>query len=57
MQFSRKNGAIPDHWYDNEVAMKKDPDDCYSKEFVERMAKHQQQLKAAQALRKTTKSS
>jgi hypothetical protein len=31
----KKTDGIPDAWLDNEVRMKKNPDDCYSAEFVE----------------------
>lgn len=46
MKFSSKHGPIPDSHFDNEVPVKKNPDDCYSKEFIERQASKQEELKA-----------
>jgi hypothetical protein len=46
MQFRSKHGPILDGHFDNEVPFKKNPDDSYSKEFVEGNRKRFQQLKA-----------
>jgi len=40
----KKTDGIPDPWFDNEVPMKKNPDDCYSAEFVEAQRKKLEEL-------------
>lgn len=45
MQFRSKDRPIPDRYFDNEVPVKKNPDDCYSKEFVERNTRRLAELK------------
>jgi hypothetical protein len=39
LEFHDAHGPIPDGHFDNEVPVKKNPDDCYSAEFVERQAR------------------
>jgi hypothetical protein len=41
-----KTNGIPNRLLDNEVPMKKNPDDCYSAEFVERQRKRLEELLA-----------
>jgi hypothetical protein len=44
--------GIPEHWWDNEVHMKENPDEGYSPEFVEAEKKKLERLKAELAARK-----
>jgi hypothetical protein len=46
IQFLTKGGPVPDNHFDNEVPVKKNPDDCYSKKFVESNKRRLQDLKA-----------
>jgi hypothetical protein len=45
MQFRGRQGPIPESHFDNEVPVKKNPDNCYAAEFVERNATRLKALK------------